>query len=509
MSRQVINTLLDTQSEKASKPTTTIVVEEEKLPEFDHTEITNFSNLSNNADVVEESAADQVILSLNDEEEKFNENTIDSVVEDSTLLAVEEDEEIQSFATLTEEKPPVFNPIEDAQESTPQTFDDIMEILENIDRSAREEEDRKESQRLLEIEKQKAEEEARLIQEQVDRERAERDRFIPAVEIPDEFELAEQRSKQPIPLHDSENQPTSTVEIPEYIQTSLNNELNNSQQTQKQETESVVDDGIDDLLNPDDLPTQKEYKDILLRIFAHDIESEVINFPVVESNPPEIEESVVATEKEESEQVYDRIVDELDFSNQKQPTTNEIASKQVTEQSKPKKNSVFDYSDIIEMSAREGFKINTSDRTNKSELGKILINRLNFHTALIFFILIAFETLLVALTMENVLTFGVEPYIYFSIGMLLFPIITGSLYYMAPKRTVGEVSTFKSAFETALIITLNLVLLILVYTVIIDLDFSSYQQLTRNLFLPLLIVINVPIYVIIRYSLLEKQMYFS
>ena len=87
--------------------------------------------------------------------------------------------------------------------------------------------------------------------------------------------------------------------------------------------------------------------------------------------------------------------------------------------------------------------------------------------------------------------------------------ISGMLYYMAPKRTIAEVSPFKSAFETALILTLNLVLMILVYTVIIDLDFSSYQDVVKHLFLPLLTVINVPIYVIIRYSLLEKQMYFS
>ena len=80
---------------------------------------------------------------------------------------------------------------------------------------------------------------------------------------------------------------------------------------------------------------------------------------------------------------------------------------------------------------------------------------------------------------------------------------------MAPKRTVAEVSNFKSAFETALIITLNLILLILVYAVVIDLDFSSHFAIARNLFVPLMMVINVPIFVIIRYSLLEKQMYFS
>ena len=111
--------------------------------------------------------------------------------------------------------------------------------------------------------------------------------------------------------------------------------------------------------------------------------------------------------------------------------------------------------------------------------------------------------------MEKVLQYGIPTYIYFAVIVMLLPIVCSMLYYMAPKRTVAEVSTFKSAFETALIITLNLILMILVYVVIIDLDFASKQELARNLFIPLLIVINLPIYVIIRYSLLEKQMYFS
>ena len=80
---------------------------------------------------------------------------------------------------------------------------------------------------------------------------------------------------------------------------------------------------------------------------------------------------------------------------------------------------------------------------------------------------------------------------------------------MAPKRTVAEVSSFKSSFETALIITLNLVLMILVCAVIIDLDFTSMKEITKMIFVPVLAFINIPLYVVIRYSLLEKQMYFS
>lgn len=502
MSRQVINTLLDAQAEKTVK--TKLVAQEEpeeKLPDFDRPEVTNFSKLQNKADDEVESIAQQTISSINDAD--FDDIKEENKIEEKVVVfeAVDENKEeiLEDISALVEETPPTFNPQNENANATPQTFDDIMEILESIDRSAKEDQERAERERALALEREKAAEEARLIAEQVEKERAERDRHIADIDIPDEFQLAEERSKQPIPLHDDSEK--EQPEIPEYIQSSLEAEI--AQTTvQVQPAEEEVDE-IDDYLNSDDLPTQKEYKEVLSRIFAADLAQEnVVAFPQQEQQSAVAEPEEPVTEPEET--TYDRIVDELDFS---KPTEKVIDTS--SQERSSKKSGTFDYSDIIAMSEREGFKVSTSDRTNKHELGKILVNRLNFHTSLIFFVLIALETLLVGLTMEKVLGFGIEAYIYFSIIALAMPVITGMIYYMAPKRTISEVSGFKSAFETALIITLNLILLILVYVVIIDLDFASKQAISRNLFVPLLLVINVPIYVIIKYSLLEKQMYFS
>lgn len=502
MSRQVINTLLDAQAEKTVK--TKLVAQEEpeeKLPDFDRPEVTNFSKLQNKADDEVESIAQQTISSINDAD--FDDIKEENKIEEKVVVfeAVDENKEeiLEDISALVEETPPTFNPQNENANATPQTFDDIMEILESIDRSAKEDQERAERERALALEREKAAEEARLIAEQVEKERAERDRHIADIDIPDEFQLAEERSKQPIPLHDDSEK--EQPEIPEYIQSSLEAEI--AQTTvQVQPAEEEVDE-IDDYLNPDDLPTQKEYKEVLSRIFAADLAQEnVVAFPQQEQQSAVAEPEEPVTEPEET--TYDRIVDELDFS---KPTEKVVDTS--SQERSSKKSGTFDYSDIIAMSEREGFKVSTSDRTNKHELGKILVNRLNFHTSLIFFVLIALETLLVGLTMEKVLGFGIEAYIYFSIIALAMPVITGMIYYMAPKRTISEVSGFKSAFETALIITLNLILLILVYVVIIDLDFASKQAISRNLFVPLLLVINVPIYVIIKYSLLEKQMYFS
>ena len=279
-------------------------------------------------------------------------------------------------------------------------------------------------------------------------------------------------------------------------------------------------DEIDDFIaNVDELPEdhypdQPSYKDILSRIIEktapknepaaepprYEESSKVVEFPQVnrEELPPEPETPV-----------SDVYVDKLDFSepahkNEPVFTENRHAENGTL---RPKKG--FDYSDIITMSEEEGFKISTSDNTNKSELGKILLNKLNFHASALFFIIVALETLVVGLTMNSVLNFPTYSYFLFGLAVFIFPLVSGIIYYISPKRAVAEIRTFKSSFETALIITLELLIAILMITVIRNLDFGNYPDVARTLFVPLLIVINVPIYVIIKYSLLDRQSYYS
>ena len=496
MTRGVINVLMDTKEKRSKKAAEVQEEAEEKLPVFEEATVTDFSNLANAADNSDDELS-AVLNSINDED----------VPEE--LLESEQEES----------KPSVFNV--EQYDDTPQTFDDIMEILEQIERNEQEQ-----IERIAKLEQDKE----RELQEQAEREaaakaeaeaiaaahaEAEKARILAAeaerVEIPDEFAEAEKRANAAIVSEESSS--------PEDIQesTALIENEQPAEVVTEQVTEAVYDaqpedylNEPDDFLNSNDLPVQKEYRDVLSKIFAQDEanmpKNNVVDFPAAQ--PEEIDEqpSPITFETEaqtaQEENYDDVIVEELKFD---PPKKEEPKSRTRMNRT----SSSIDYSDIVALSEREGFKITTSDRTNKSELGKILINRLNFHSALIFFILIALETVLVAFTMEGVAQLGMEFYIYFSVAAFVFPLICGIIYYMAPKRTVAEVSTFKGAFETALIITLNLILMILVYTVIIDLDFSSNVAITRNLFLPVMLVINLPIYVVIRYSLLEKQMYFS
>lgn len=312
--------------------------------------------------------------------------------------------------------------------------------------------------------------------------------------------------------------------------------------TSKIQRNDDVSENNDDFLKTDDIPEQRQYKEVLAKIFAKNLADNKNNAEknnakdestatideqnaidnsknnVVRFSKDNYDESnkfvdnIVYDESNntfDDDQVSDVIVDEIDFSDMRRDNKKTLQKEQQHNQVGRKQKGIFDYSDIIALSEEEGFRVSTSDRTNKNELGKILINRLNFHTSLLFFVLLALETLIVGLTMDSVLKFGYLPYLIFAGITFVYPLVCGIIYFISPRRVVNEVGTFKSAFETALIITLNLILLVLVVAVIINLDFSSATEISQKLFVPILIIINIPILTIFKYSLLEKQMFFS
>ena len=252
-----------------------------------------------------------------------------------------------------------------------------MDFLESIDKSAREEEEKKlreeeqrlERERILAAEKAKAEEEERLIAAQVEKQRSERENVIPDVKIPDEFELAEKRSKNPYPLHDEE-EPTPPV-IPDYIKDSLAKNEKLADEIDETiielpQSEVVAIYEPDDFLNINDLPVQKEYKTVLERIFANDSKQ----IPVQPVEQIETKDPVKASETtitQEDSGDYDRIVDELDLTMPANEPKGVYSDPALIQTKAGKKSGSFDYSDIIALSQKEGFKINTAEKTNKNE----------------------------------------------------------------------------------------------------------------------------------------------
>lgn len=259
---------------------------------------------------------------------------------------------------------------------------------------------------------------------------------------------------------------------------------------EKQETVSAFYD------NGDLGPT--EYKDILKKLF-----------PDKQSTIKQQSQTAAA------EDVIEEKVDEDDYYGEEvSEEINNLSNKKKLFDKAETKNTVssgykYDFGDLYKMAEEEGFRLKVSSSTNRSEIGKILINKLNFHTILIHFLLVCLQIAVIALSVGKLL--NAKPYTYFIIiGVLaIIPLISGIIYKIYPNVRIKEIYLFKNAIEVALMITLNLILIICAFAVLMNIDFNNGIQLLKYIILPILCVINIPIYVFIKYSLLDRNAYLS
>lgn len=172
-------------------------------------------------------------------------------------------------------------------------------------------------------------------------------------------------------------------------------------------------------------------------------------------------------------------------------------------------NDPSDFSDLYAMANREGFKIRTSHNTNKFAGSGILINKLRMNSALLFFILLFAEALVLNFALSSILQWKAEIKLIILGCLAIFPIITAFIYWLSPKRLVDEVSQFKDAMGVALIITFQMAIIILCVALFASVDFNNFKEVSSYILLPFVLALNVPIYFILKYSLLSTGKYFS
>ena len=82
-------------------------------------------------------------------------------------------------------------------------------------------------------------------------------------------------------------------------------------------------------------------------------------------------------------------------------------------------------------------------------------------------------------------------------------------YLINKKRSVYEIASFKDAMSVALIITFQLAILILCVALFVSVDFNNFKEVTTFILLPFILAINIPLYFILKYSLLSTGKYFT
>lgn len=169
----------------------------------------------------------------------------------------------------------------------------------------------------------------------------------------------------------------------------------------------------------------------------------------------------------------------------------------------------YDFSDIQSLAKVEGFKVSIASATTKRNVNSILINKLSLISSLMFYAFCLVEIFLLAYFTAPQAGLTTKPFIIFAIVLALFPITMLVIYFIDPKRKVASIATMKSIIELCIVIMLNLVLITIVFSILSEIDFSNTADLLKYILYPIIIILNVPVYFIIKYLNLENQKFYK
>ncbi len=261
----------------------------------------------------------------------------------------------------------------------------------------------------------------------------------------------------------------------------------------------------DDLLIVEDYsPTNKnKYKQILNKILPKEA-----NNTQTEDSPEKTEKPVYyKTETVNNEEIYQEDKSSTKFETQ--PKTETQTDKTHEKPARYSQQDPSDFSDLYAMANREGFKIRTSYNTNKFVGSEILLSKLVMHSSLVFFIILALECLILNFALGSILNWKIGVKLIILGCLAVFPIVTLIAYLINKKRSVYEIASFKDAMSVALIITFQLAILILCVALFVSVDFNNFKEVTTFILLPFILAINIPLYFILKYSLLSTGKYFT
>lgn len=173
------------------------------------------------------------------------------------------------------------------------------------------------------------------------------------------------------------------------------------------------------------------------------------------------------------------------------------------------KSDGYDFSDIQTLAKMEGFKVNVSSGLTKRRVNSILINKLVTVSSWMFFAFVLVEVALLAYFTADAAKLTKAPYVTFACIVALFPIISLIVYFIEPKRKVASIPTMKSVIELCIVIMLNLVLITIVFSILAEVDFSNTAQLLKYVLYPSVVILNVPVYFIIKYLNLENSRFYE
>ena len=365
------------------------------------------------------------------------------------------------------------------------------------------------------------------------------DDTVPEVEpeknVVDEVEIVDSNDEKPFIFDDNieENESIENLEQTENVTCEAVEETNvpiseNSTETQtanveytaqeENATNEEYSDEEDDLLAVEDGTTsnRREYKSILSSLFPKKEEKQDDTTEVDRVDERQNEQSErsyydenYSPARSEIDEYYEKTVSVKDrYASDNEFT--EIANEE-NDRRRPtyyESEGSTDFSDLYNMAKREGFKIKASYNTNKYNGDKVLVNKLNFHSSLIWYLVLFVEMLIMNLTLSRIVNWSSTAKLILVFATAVFPVVCFVIYNINKTKTAKELASFKDVIEIALIITFQLTIIILCVALFASVDFGDIKEVTSFVLIPFIFALNVPIYFMIKYALYGTGKYY-
>lgn len=167
-----------------------------------------------------------------------------------------------------------------------------------------------------------------------------------------------------------------------------------------------------------------------------------------------------------------------------------------------------DFSDLYNMAKREGFKIKASYNTNKYYGDRVFVNKLNFHSSIIWYLVLFVEMLIMNLTLSQIVNWSSSAKLILVFSTAVFPVVCFVIYNINKTKTAKELASFKDVIEIALIITFQITIIILCVALFASVDFGNIKEVTSFVLIPFIFALNIPIYFMIKYALYGTGKYY-
>lgn len=365
----------------------------------------------------------------------------------------------------------------------------------------------------------------------------------PEINVTDEVETADQNNEKPFIFDDNieENEPIEniaqtenvtnvTCETVEETNVSINenpsetqtaNDTNATFEYTAQEDKAANDeysDEEDDLLAVEDGTTsnRREYKSILSSLFPKKEEKHA-------ATEIETDNSEERTDRNEQTRYFDddysparSEIDgyyEENVSSGRYPSDDETA--EIANEKTDRRQQTYydgegstDFSDLYNMAKREGFKIKASYNTNKYYGDRVFVNKLNFHSSIIWYLVLFVEMLIMNLTLSQIVNWSSSAKLILVFSTAVFPVVCFVIYNINKTKTAKELASFKDVIEIALIITFQITIIILCVALFASVDFGNIREVTSFVLIPFIFALNVPIYFMIKYALYGTGKYY-